>query len=236
MAQRSARGVTALPDRRFYVGLSLALAATAFVGFAPTYYLGRWFAALPLPPLVQLHGALFSAWLALLVGQATLIAAGRRDWHRGLGLAGVALAAAMLAVGTLTAIASARRGFAPAGLEPLMFLVIPLASLALFAGFFGAAVVLRRRPELHRRLVVLATISILTPAIARLWFVHQRPVIALALTNVFVLAAIGYEYRRRGRVHPLYLWGGLVIVVSGPLRAALGRTALWHQFAAWLVG
>lgn len=236
MADRVAARAASVPKRRFYVALSLAIAATAFVGFAPTYYLGRWFAAVPLPPLVQLHGALFSAWVALLVVQATLVAADRRDWHRRLGGAGVALAAAMLVVGTLTAIASARRGFAPAGLEPLMFLVIPLGSLALFAGFFGAAVVLRRRPELHRRLVVLATISILTPAIARLWFVHQRPVIALALTNVFVLAAIAYEYRRRGSVHPLYLWGGLVVVASGPLRAALGRTVLWHQFAAYLVG
>jgi hypothetical protein len=223
-------------DRRFYVGMALAVLLTSFAGFAPTFYLARFTDARPLPPLIVLHGTLFSGWIGLFLAQASLVALGRVHWHRRLGVAGIVLAAAMLPVGALAAIASARRGFAPAGLDPLTFMAVPFGSLALFAAFFGAAVGYRRRPELHKRLVLLATIAILTPAIARLGFVGQRPVIALALTNLFVLAAIAYDWRSRGRVPPVYLWGGLAILLSGPLRILVGRSAAWHALAAYLIG
>ena len=235
-------GVARLPtalvamDRRFYVGMAIAVALTTFAGFAPTFYLARLYDAPPLAPLVVLHGSLFTGWIALLLTQAGLVAAHRVDWHRRLGVAGVGLATALLPVGALTAIAAARRGAAPDGLDPLTFMIVPLGSLVLFAAFFAAAVACRRRPELHKRLVLLATIGILTPAIGRLGFVAQRPVLALALTTLFVVAAIGYDYASRRRVHPLYLWGGLAILLSGPLRVLLGRTDLWRSFAAYLVG
>jgi hypothetical protein len=222
-------------DRRFYLGMALAVAATTLVGFGPTFYLGPIYDARPLPPLIVLHGVVFTAWIALLLTQSSLVALGRLHWHRRLGAAGAVLALAMLAVGALAAIASARRGFAPKGLDPLTFMAVPFGALVLFAGFFGAAVALRRRPELHKRLVLLATISILTPAIARFGFVHQQPVIALALTNLFVLAAIAYDWRSRGRVAPAYLWGGLAIALSGPLRILVGRSGAWHALGAYLI-
>jgi hypothetical protein len=106
----------------------------------------------------------------------------------------------------------------------------------MFAAFLAAALWTRRRPETHKRLMLLATISIITPAIARLWFVGQRPVIALALTNLFVLAAVVYDLRRRRKVHPVYIWGGLLILVSGPVRIAIGRTELWHTIARAMIG
>jgi hypothetical protein len=223
-------------DRRFYLGMALAVTATAFAGFAPTFYLARFYAARPLPSLIVVHGVVFTAWIVLLLAQSSLVALRRVDWHRRLGVAGIALATAMLAVGALAAIASARRGFAPAGLDPLTFMAVPFGSLVLFAALFGAAVAYRRRPEFHKRLVLLATIAILTPAIARFGFVGQRPVIALGLTNLFVLAAIAYDWRSRGRVSPVYLWGGLAILLSAPLRILVGRSDAWHALAAYLIG
>jgi hypothetical protein len=222
-------------DRRFYLAMALAVGMTTFVGFGPTFYLGPIYDARPLPPLIVLHGVVFTAWIVLLLVQSSLVTLGRLHWHRRLGVAGAALASLMLVVGALAAIASARRGFAPNGLDPLTFMAVPFGSLALFAGFFGAAVAWRRRPELHKRLVLLATIAILTPAIARFGFVHQRPVIALALTNLFVLVAIAYDWRSRGRVAPAYLWGGLAIALSGPLRILIGRSGAWHAFGAYLI-
>jgi hypothetical protein len=223
-------------DRRFYSGMAVAIALTAFAGFAPTFYLRSAFTALPLSPLIALHGTLFTGWILLLLAQASLVAARRVDWHRRLGLAGVVLAAAMLPVGSLAAIDSARGGVAHGGLDPLAFMAVPFGSLALFVACFGAALWQRRRPELHKRLVLLATIAILTPAIARLGFVGQRPVIALALTSLFVLAGIAYDYASRRHVHPAYLWGGLAILASGPLRILIGRSGAWHALAAFLVG
>jgi hypothetical protein len=223
-------------DRRFYVGMAVAVALTTFAGFGPTFYLARLYDAPSLAPLVVLHGALFTGWIVLLVTQAGLVAARRVGWHRRLGIIGVLLAAAMLPVGTLTAIAAARRGAAPNGLDPVTFMAVPFGSLALFTVFIGAAIAYRTSAELHKRLMVLATIAILTPAIGRLGFVGQRPVIALALTNLFVVVAIAYDWRSRGRVQPVYLWGGLAILLSGPLRILAGRSGAWHALAAYLIG
>lgn len=218
---------------RFYVGMAVALALTALVGFGPSYFLRPVFRpTTTLTPLMHVHGLLFGAWTLLLVVQTTLVATRRTDLHRRLGVAGVVLALLMLGAGALLAMSSARQGLAPAGTDPVTFLAIPLGALAMFAGFVAAAVASRRTPAAHKRLMLLATISIITPAIARLWFVHQRPPIALGLTNLFVLVAIAHDWWRDRRVHPVYIWGGLVILLSGPLRIAIGSTSLWHALMA----
>jgi hypothetical protein len=218
---------------RFYVGMAVALALTALVGFGPTYFMRPVFRPpTTLTPLMHVHGLLFGAWTLLLVVQTTLVAAGRTDLHRRLGVASVVLALLMLGAGGLLAMSSARQGLAPGGMDPVTFLAIPLGALAMFAAFVGAAFTWRRSPAVHKRLMLLATISIITPAIARLWFVHQRPPFALGLTNLFVLVAIAHDWWRDRRVHPIYIGGGLVILLSGPLRIAIGSTSLWHALMA----
>ncbi len=223
-------------NRAFYVGMALALAITVAVGFGPTYFVRPLFHPTPLPRLAQVHGVLFVSWIVLLLAQTTLVAAHRTDLHRRFGVAGIVLGVAMLPAGALLALESARSGLSPGALDPVTFLAVPLGALAMFAAFLAAAIWTRRRPAFHKRLMLLATISIVTPAIARLWFVGQRPVIALALTNLFVVAAIVHDVRRDRRVHPVYIWGGLVLLLSGPVRIAIGRTSLWHSFAGWLIG
>ena len=222
--------------RFFYVGMAAAMAVTVLVGFGPTYFARPLFQSTPLSLLAHVHGVLFVAWIVLLLAQTSLVAGRRTDLHRRLGVAGVALALAMVPAGTLLAIDSAKRGLSPGALDPLTFLAVPLGALVMFAGFLAAALWTRRRPETHKRLMLLATISIITPAIARFWFVDQRPVIALALTNLFVLAAVVYDLRRRRKVHPVYIWGGLLILVSGPVRITIGRTDLWHTIARAMIG
>ena len=76
----------------------------------------------------------------------------------------------------------------------------------------------------------------MTPAIARLPFVGRNPVLALVLSLVFVVAAMVHDWTSRRRVHPLYLWGGLVILLSGPVRSGIGHTAAWQAFAHFLAG
>ena len=100
--------------------------------------------------------------------QTALVAGGRRDIHRRLGVAGAVLAAAMVVVGTILAIWNAREGRAPPGVPPLPFLIIPLFDMLVFAPLVAAAVWYRRRPETHKRLMLLATLSLLAAAVARL--------------------------------------------------------------------
>ncbi len=222
-------------DRRFFTGMALAALLTVFIGFAPSYYLGNFFDARPLSTLVHLHGVLFTSWILLFLTQTSLIAAGRTDLHRRVGVAGGVLAVLMLVVGYLTAVEGARRGVAPGGQPPLSFLAIPLGVLVVFATLVGTALYHRRRSETHKRLMLLATIALLTPAIARMRFIGDGgPSVAMAGTCLFVVACLIYDRAAHGRVHPAFLWGGWFVILSFPVRIGIGRTGPWLSLAEWL--
>jgi hypothetical protein len=234
--------VAALPgarDRLFYSGMAIAMMVTVLAGFAPTYYLrffsgGPWATVSggPFTRVVELHGALFTAWVVLFVVQTTLIARRRVSTHRRLGMAGAALAAAMILVGTLTAISQAARGSSPTGVDPLSFLAVPLFDMAMFGTFVATAVVRRRDREAHKRLMLLAYCSLITAAVARLPGVQSLgPLGFFGLGFVFVVAAVLYDYASRGRVHPVYVWGGALLAVSIPVRLAVSGTNAWLAFA-----
>ena len=222
--------------RGFHIGMSVAFLVTAFAGFAPTYYLKGLSHAPALSPGLHLHGAVFTAWLLLLFAQTALVAAHRVDLHRRLGIAGAILAAMMVPLGMMTAIAGAQRGSTRPGFEPMGFMIFPFGQVVLFAIFIGAALWNRRRSELHRRLVLVATACLMTPAITRLPFVGQRPILSLGLSALFVVAGMLHDWKSRGRVHPVYVKSVLVILLSGPARFALGQTAAWQSFARFLAG
>jgi hypothetical protein len=231
-------------DRVFYSGMAIVLALTIIIGFAPTYYL-RLLGEAPMTtlsgramtPLVHMHGVLFTGWLVLFFVQTALVAAHRVRLHQRLGIAGVVLAAAMLVVGAKTAIAGAAAGSAPPGVDPLTFLAIPLFDMLLFGGFVTAALILRRNREAHKRLMLLAYISIIVAAVARLpGVLPLGPPAFFGLSFIFVAIGISYDIFSRRRVHKAYIWGGTLLVLSVPLRLLISGTEAWQSFAGFLVG
>lgn len=224
-------------ERLFYLGISLLIAVTVFAGFAPTYFLKSYFGAPPLIPLLHLHGLVFSSWIVLLLTQTTLVAANRTDIHRRLGIVGGVVAATMVVVGTLTAITRASQGAAPpGGPPPLVFLAIPLFDMLVFLILVSAGFYFRRRSDVHKRLMLLATISILAAAIARLPFsiLKAGPPAFFGLTDLFIVICIVYDLVTRRRVHRATVWGGLLIILSQPLRLVISGTSAWMAFATWL--
>jgi hypothetical protein len=229
-------------DRLFYGAMAIAMALTVLVGFAPTYYLrlagegpGVTVSGGPFTSLVHLHAALFTSWVLLFVVQTALVASHRVAVHRRLGVAGAVLAAAMFVAGLTTAIATAARGGAPPGVPPLAFLAIPVFDMALFATFITAALVLRRDKEAHKRLMLLAYISIIVAAVARLpGVLSMGPLAFFGFGYLFVGVAALYDFASRRRVHKVYLWGGALMVASVPLRLMISRTAAWRGFAELL--
>jgi hypothetical protein len=220
--------------RWFFPAMSLAVAATVFTGFAATFYLrGRGLP--PLAPLLLVHGLVFTLWVLLFILQSTLIATRRVALHRRLGWCGAVLALAMVGLGTLAAVTSLRLGRAPIpGLDPRSFFVVPMGDLAMFSLFVGAGIGFRRSGEHHRRLMLLASLSIIGAAIARipLGFIERGgPPVFFGLTDLFLLAGCAYDLITRRRIHPAFLWGGLALVLSQPLRLVLGGTGLWLRFA-----
>ncbi len=234
-----------LSERRFFTGMAVAMAAMAFVGFAPTYYLVAWNSA-PMPaltPSVHLHGAACTAWVLLLVLQTRLIAAGRPDIHRLTGIAGIGVGALVFFSGIYVALHSVRRVHtdATAGTfaDPYVFLVFPLAAVSIFAGFMILGVANRHRPDTHKRLMLLATMSVLSPALARI-VTRTMPVVpgaigGLVLVDIFLAALVAYDLSTRGRLHSATLWGGGFLLVSEPLRVTIGFSAPWQAFARMLM-
>ena len=200
--------------------MGVAFAVVVFVGFAPTYFLRRLSDQPSLPSLVHLHGAVFSAWILLLLVQTRLVAMKRTDLHRTLGVAGGALAVLMLIVGYFVAISAARRTAQIPG--QLQFLIVPVGALIVFPVLVGAAFALRRRVDFHKRLMLLATIELMNAAVDRLPGVFAAGLAPFYPgTDLFLLALVIYDGVTLRRLHPATLWGGLFLVAMQALRVSL---------------
>lgn len=237
MTAVSARLRTTEVDRYFYVGLSVAVAVTVFAGFAPTYFLKGYYGSPPLSSLVHAHGLAFTAWIVLFFSQTVLIASGQRNIHRKLGVAGACLAVAMIALGISAAVGAIRSNHTPPGIDPRSFLVLPFFDILVFAILIWAGITFRRQPETHKRLMLLATVAMLDAPIARLPGIFALgPMASFALQDVFLLAGVAYDLVSRRRVSQAYVWGGLLILMSQPLRLFISGTQWWLTFGDWIKG
>jgi hypothetical protein len=234
-------------ERRFFTGMAIAMTLFVFVGFAPTYYLYPLLRVenirgVAITPMVHLHAAVGSVWMLFLLMQTGLIWGRQHQQHMRNGLIGLAFALAVIVVGVVVALDSARSGRTPPGWTPTGFLVFPLASVLFFGGYVAVALLWRRRPDYHKRLMLLATIALLVPAGARFarhflaGILPTGPIGGMILTDFFLAAIVAYDLRTKGRIHPVTLWGGLLWLLSQPLRVMLVENAAWNSFAARLIG
>jgi len=237
--------------RRFYVWMASACAIVAFVGFAPTYWLNLSRGTIHAAPIMHIHGALFFSWTIFFVVQTSFVASGRVALHRAWGLFGIALASAMV-FAALGVISYSNKFAASIGQlhTAEVFSIVSFSAVVLFAVLVGLAIANVSRPEHHKRWMLLATISLLQPAVAR-WFIYflappaipplpPAPVyVAIApglISDLLIVAAMTYDWRTRGRVHPVYIAGGAAIVIVQLIRQPLSETAAWLAFAHGLTG
>ncbi|MFL5619893.1 MAG: hypothetical protein ACJ79A_16045 [Gemmatimonadaceae bacterium] len=220
-------------DRIFFGTMSIVILAIVFVGFMRTFYLSSYFGRPALSPLRVIHGTAFTSWVVLFAVQTTLIAAGRRDLHRTLGYAGAVLATLMVPLGLTLAIQSARAGRAPPGLAPLEFLIIPVFDMLVFAPLVAAAVYYRRESAMHKRLMLIATVSLLGAALARVTGTPGAggPLVFFGVADLLLVCGAIYDRRTLGSVHAAYTWGGGFVVASQVLRLALLKSPLWLAIA-----
>lgn len=234
----------------FYVWMAAACAIVAFIGFAPTYWAPLAQGTFRGSALVHIHGALFFAWPLFVVYQTWLVSCGRIINHRDVGLIGIALATAMTLLGVAVAIVGAMRFMGTTvEAETKAFLIVPLSIAVFFAITVGVAIANVRRAEWHKRLMLVATVSLLEAAIAR-WFLTflapadappGPPPVSVAslpalLGDLLIITAIVFDWRTRGRPHPAYLTAGGALLAVQVLRVPFSGTQMWHGIATWLIG
>lgn len=239
---------------RFYITMAWIIVAIAFGGFFGTYWLQVGRGTFNGTPLVHLHGLIFSLWTLFFLSQARLVSKRNLRQHRAWGMVGISLATAMLFTGMMVATEGLRgrlqEGY---GDSARAFAIVPISGIALFAVMVAAAMVNVRRPEWHKRLMLVGTVGILQAAIARIFFLvatgggpGMRPGLGppppIAQTNVpgylvalLVIAAMVHDWRSYGRVHPAYWWGFGAMMAVHILRPIVGYSDAWYRFTDFLL-
>lgn len=234
-------------EGRFYIGMALAAVAIAVAGFGPAL-VDTAARKAPLTGAVAAHGAVFGAWLLFFLTQTILVPNGRIAVHRRLGYLGTGLAVLMVVTGYVTSIAMARRGYDLSGdlmytgPDALFILAFQLGDLASFGLLVGVAVWYRRRPDVHKRLMLLAVVGALTPAaLTHIWGHSpalreiKAPIILIPLIPLLFAGAV-HDRLSRGRIHPVSVWVPLALLLWTALRVAvIAPSEAWHRVAAWLI-
>lgn len=236
--------------RYFYSGAALSLLVIMFLGFQQFYLHGRAFPNRPLTPpvrtLLVAHGLAMSAWMVLLVAQPLLVVNRRIRVHMMLGKFGAALAACIFVLGFKLGIAATQVAPPEVRLWNLpykQFMAVPIISITLFAAFVTVGIVNRRRPAIHRPMMLLATLAAIPAAFDRIeaisslyrhtiWGTLFGPFFSsLVIGAVFLLV----KWALTRKFDRYYAPGWCVLVVVGAAIMRLATTPAWDNIATFLL-
>lgn len=223
----------------FYLGFGLfGLLVVAF-GFGWTYAVPMMRRTFSAPWFVHLHGTSALAWVLIFIGQAMLVRSRRTPLHRRLGQVALPLSFLIWGSGIATAFWAAERDVAEQGTLATSALSGTVTGLSLFALLVIAAISLRKRPDWHKRLIMLATIQVLWPAFFRLrhWLPSiPNPEIWLALVLAYspILLAAGRDWTIYGRIHPVWLFVAPALLLEQSLEIIFFDQGIQRMFGQWL--
>jgi len=217
--------------RSQYRWVAIGAAVIAATGFARTYYLRFLFHAPVLPPPVQIHGAIMTLWCVGFIVQTWLIEARQIRLHERLGIFMAALAAIIVLLGEILTVNGVAREGRLHQIGRFHYLLgINSVNLLLFAVLVGLGITFRRKPDLHKRLMVLAAVTLLAPAVARivLLFTHKPLPQFLAFYACLLLCVVVDTVRHR-RLHPVFAIGALVVIAGFHISYLVVQTSVWMK-------
>ena len=226
---------------RFFHSMAWGFLAIALAGFSTTFFIPLARGSFTAPAIIHLHGALLFGWLLFFIMQSSLIQTRSFSMHRRLGIAGAALCVAIVVSGVLVGLHATRRDLAAGGDDFILgqFVNI-LIEMVLVGALVAAAIALRRDPESHKRLLLLATISALAPAWLRLRHLFPavpNPFVTFSLlADSLLLVAMARDRIVLKRIHPTYLWAGGAMVAIHAIELLAIRSEPWLRLSRWLLG
>ena len=210
-----------------FLALTVVMIGTVIGGFWP--YFRDAGGGADRPWLIHLHAAVFSGWMVLMLTQVALVLRGRTDLHRRIGRIGIGYGIVVLLLGLVATIVAPLARVAAGEWtldEAAGFLILPIGDMILFGGLFAAGMAYRRRPELHRRYMLLATIALMFAPAARLS--GENPGLLLAIWLFPLIVAMGDDLWTRRRIHHAYIVGLVVFLVAFP-RVFLMESPGWIE-------
>lgn len=219
--------------RSFYLGFGIIGLLIVLCGFGVTYGLPMARGTFSAPWYVHLHGAAALGWVLLFIAQASLVVCGRSPLHRRLGGSAIPIAAAIWASGVATSAWAAERDLPAFGSVATSAIVGTLTGLGFYFFIVLGAIALRRRPDWHKRLMMLATIQLLWPAFFRLRHLLPlipKPEISLALVVAYSPIAVAAirDHRQFGAIHPVWLFVAPLLFLEQCVELAIFDQG-WHR-------
>ncbi|MBP7558179.1 MAG: hypothetical protein KA821_18015 [Chitinophagaceae bacterium] len=219
----------------FFVAIGLTGLFAILTGFGKTFISPSLKGQFSAPPVIYIHGALAFSWVLLFLTQSLLVRAKQSRIHMRLGRIGLFIALGILITMIPVGLFQAHRELT-AGLGGVAYSAIlgTIISGLLFFVLVTLAIVWRRKPVYHKRIMVLATIVLLWPAWFR--FRHYFPNIpqpeiwfALVLADSLILIAWAWDWWRHRQIHPSWLYGGLFIIIEQSIEVYLFDTPGWRN-------
>ena len=240
-AVRPAKSVTSRGgplDKYFYLVMGLLTAATVVAGFSQTVEASLFHPAVPRPAILWFHGAAFSAWVLFYIFQSALVRTHNVKVHRTLGWFGAGLGVSMVVLGVVTSIVMGRFDIhvlhAP-GVED--FLIIPFYDMVVFGTLLSLAILWRKKPDLHRRLLFIATAGLLDAAFGRFQYLYNTNLFIVCVDSVMLLG-VARDLLVDRRIHKVYLYALPCIFAAQILAIYTWRSAApwWMAIAHSLIG
>lgn len=235
-------GRTTSRGSRFFSVSATLIAALVVLSFPLTYFFPIATGSKSFTLLHHLHGLAFFAWISVYVVQVRLVHIRNIRLHREIGVAGVALAGAMLPLGLWMAVSAAGARQAKGVAQPFEFSLYNFIDIIVFGIAFGWAIVeATRRIEWHRRLMFIAMLNLFGPAVSRWTLKLPAPFpwvdMSANLTADILLIALAWHDRRQvGRIHPVTLWAALILIPFHAVEPLIARSATWNAIAPTLFG
>lgn len=209
---------TSIAGIGFFQAMAILFLVLTVVGFAPTFFLRPWFESSPLPLRLHIHGFFTTLWVVIFLVQTVLLAQRRVALHRRMGMLSIAVAGGFVVSGFAILFFLAA-GYPDNGWELATISSVVwgnIAGLTLFSVFFGVGIALRARAQIHKRMMLFATLSMMGPPLVRIGhsdlfrisdsLVANDAIFALGgFLSLYALVLI-HDLRTLGRPHPALLW------------------------------
>jgi hypothetical protein len=220
-------GRNGLLDRYFYFGMSILAAVIVVWGFSNTVNESLFHPAIPRPFLLWIHAVVFATCVAFYIFQSALVRARQVKWHRFFAWFGVALGALMVPLGFAISIVMRRFDAVQLHQPDPTFLGIPFSETLDFAVFLALAVCWRRKPELHRRLLLIATCCLLDAPFDRFDFIYYNN-LGYVFVDLVILLGVVRDLLVNRRIHKVYVVAIPLLIVSQGF-----VMYLWHGSPTW---